>query len=89
MIQGEGSVDPNHGGCEILEVTVAERQVRLKSKRGIRHVFLRGIHRQVIFNDNEDKIFLECLWCPYNDYKALDIAHVWRANNKSASEGYS
>ena len=38
------------------------RQARLKSKSGIYHIILRGINRQVIFEDDDDKLkFLECL----------------------------
>lgn len=38
------------------------RQARQKSKSGIYHVLLRGINRQVIFEDHEDRLkFLECL----------------------------
>lgn len=38
------------------------RQARQKSKSGIYHIILRGINRQVIFEDDEDKLkFLECL----------------------------
>lgn len=38
------------------------RQARLKSKSGIYHIILRGINRQVIFEDDDDKFkFLECL----------------------------
>ncbi|WP_312422430.1 transposase [Anaerospora hongkongensis] len=41
------------------------RQAREKSKSGIYHILLRGINRQVIFEDSEDKLkFLECL-CHY------------------------
>ncbi|TWH46240.1 transposase [Sporomusa sp. KB1] len=43
------------------------RQARLKSKSGIYHIILRGINRQVIFEDDEDKLkFLECL-CYYRN----------------------
>ena len=38
------------------------RMARKKSKSGIYHVMLRGINRQTIFEDDEDKIkFLETL----------------------------
>ncbi|WP_371377222.1 transposase [Sporomusa aerivorans] len=38
------------------------RQARQKSKSGIYHIILRGINRQVIFEDDEDKSrFLECV----------------------------
>ena len=43
-------------------MTAMARQARLKSKSGIYHIILRGINRQVIFEDDDDKLkFLECL----------------------------
>jgi REP element-mobilizing transposase RayT len=38
------------------------RQARRKSQSGIYHVILRGINKQVIFEDDEDREkFIECL----------------------------
>ncbi|WP_371377288.1 hypothetical protein [Sporomusa aerivorans] len=50
------------------------RKARQKSKRGIYHIILPGINRQVIFEDDEDKSrFLECVQyyrnaCAYRVY---------------------
>ena len=47
---------------------VVPRQARRKSKSGIYHIMLRGINRQVIFEDEEDNLkFLETL----KNYKAV------------------
>ena len=44
------------------------RQARRKSESGIYHVMLRGINRQVIFEDEEDNLkFLETL----KNYKVI------------------
>lgn len=44
------------------------RQAREKSESGIYHILLRGINRQIIFEDSEDKFkFLECL----SNYKTV------------------
>ena len=44
------------------------RQARRKSESGIYHVMLRGINKQVIFEDEEDSLkFLETL----KNYKAI------------------
>jgi len=43
-------------------VRIVARQARVKSKSGIYHIILRGINRQTIFEEDEDKFkFLECL----------------------------
>ena len=45
----------------ILMITMP-RQARIKSESGIYHVMLRGINRQIIFEDEEDNLkFLETL----------------------------
>jgi len=47
---------------------IMSRQARQKSQSGIYHVILRGINKQVIFEDEEDRQkFLECL----SHYKAV------------------
>ena len=44
------------------EVRIIARQARLKSSSDLYHILFRGINRQIIFEDDEDKlIFLECL----------------------------
>ncbi len=60
---GDGSLDSRCFWCyNDLEVTSMARQARQKSSTGIYHILLRGINRQVIFEDDEDKKkFLECV----------------------------
>ncbi len=50
-------------GCyNVFEVVYMPRTARKKSESGIYHVIIRGINRQNIFADDEDRIrFLETL----------------------------
>ena len=62
-IQGDGSIESFVTMCySKYEVRIIARQARLKSSSDLYHILFRGINRQIIFEDDEDKlIFLECL----------------------------
>ena len=58
------------------------RRARIKSQSGIYHIMLRGINKQVIFEDEEDKFkFLETL----KNYKAISGYKIFARNTGDGS----
>lgn len=58
------------------------RQARKKSESGIYHIMIRGINRQIIFEDEEDsKVFLETMWLYKEEIKCKIYGYCLMKNH--------